>query len=72
MRWLNGQSWYRWVRCNVFNRHYYFWCGDTDLYGQQYWFCSWCNRVKHRSYDRNLIDKKRKKIQDAAFKKLLE
>lgn len=68
MNWLNKQSWYRWFYCNILNKHQYFRLGDKDLYDQDYWHCSWCDRVKHIHYDKDLVAKKSKEIRENVFK----
>ncbi len=70
MKFLNKLSLYRWFRCNVLNKHQYFRLGDKDLYDQDYWHCSWCNRVKYINYDKELVAKKSKEIREAAFRKI--
>ena len=57
----------RWIHCNIFDKHDWWWCGITDLYGQRLLQCSHCHRVKHTNYDANLVARKRKEIREAAF-----
>ena len=54
----------RWIRCNLFNKHFWCWYGTQDTYGNQ---CLNCNRVKYRTHDKKLIIKMRKAIHDSLF-----
>lgn len=65
---LNRFFLYRWLYCNILNKHQYFRLGDKDLYGQDYWHCSWCDRVKYINYDKELVARKSKEIRENAFK----
>lgn len=36
---------FRWILCNIFNKHEYIHGGFTDIYNQRYWYCSFCKRI---------------------------
>ena len=58
-----------WIRCNILNKHNWWWCGVRDLYGNPFWKCDRCNRVKYKSYDAEMVAKKRKEIREVFSKK---
>jgi len=53
-----------WIKCNILNKHNWFNFGDQDLYGNLWWRCSCCQRVKYHTYDQDLVDKKRKELRE--------
>lgn len=58
----------RWVLCNIFNKHFWGWCGYQDLYGITQWHCDWCGRVKERD-DRGTAKEKRDKFRKELYSK---
>jgi len=51
-----------WILCNVFNKHFWCWFGTQDLYGNPYYQCERCDRVKYKSYDEEMVRVKRQEI----------
>jgi hypothetical protein len=61
----------QWIKCNILNKHNWFNFGDTDLYGNLWWRCGCCQRVKYHTYDQKLVDKKREELRNLSPNKKL-
>ncbi len=37
-----------WIKCNIFNKHLWSDMGYQNLYGERYYRCPHCNRIKRK------------------------
>ena len=49
----------RWIRCHIFNKHFWIDCGYTNVYKERQWYCTHCHKIKQKDI---INETKRKSI----------